>query len=336
MLKLLSKIYGSLAKGRRYLYEKGLIKKRRLPVPVISIGNLSVGGTGKTPLTIFTAQKLIEKGYSVAVLSRGYKRKSRGVVIVRDREKILADWTEAGDEPFLMAKNGIPVVVSKSRYEAGIKAVEKINPDIIILDDGFQHFQLHRDVNILVVDATQPFWEDSLLPAGRLREPPKFYRYADIIVINRLEKVKDKKKIISKIEETGKDFFVSREKIESLTDMEKSYTLDILSGKNVGIFSGLGNNSQFFSTAENISKDLGFGITEKISYPDHYDYKQLNLSEKPDFWLTTEKDIIKIRQEDIKKYRILALQYTLELDSEFINYLEKRIFYEKVKNSRPE
>ncbi|WP_457626487.1 tetraacyldisaccharide 4'-kinase [Persephonella sp.] len=336
MLKLLSEIYGSLAKGRRYLYEKGLIKKHRLPVPVISIGNLSVGGTGKTPLTIFTAQKLIEKGYSVAVLSRGYKRKSRGTVIVRDREKILADWTEAGDEPFLMAKNGIPVVVSESRYEAGIKAVEKINPDIIILDDGFQHFQLHRDVNILVIDATQPFWEDSLLPAGRLREPPEFYRYADIIVINRLEKVKDKKKIISKIEETGKDFFVSREKIESLTDLEKSYTLDILSGKNVGIFSGLGNNSQFFSTAENISKDLGFGITEKISYPDHYDYKQLNLSEKPDFWLTTEKDIIKIRQEDIKKYRILALQYTLELDSEFINYLEKRIFYEKVKNGRPE
>jgi tetraacyldisaccharide 4'-kinase len=336
MLKLLSEIYGSLAKGRRYLYEKGLIKKRKLPVPVISIGNLSVGGTGKTPLTIFIAQKLIEKGYSVAVLSRGYKRKSRGTVIVRDREKILADWTEAGDEPFLMAKNGIPVVVSESRYEAGIKAVEKINPDTVILDDGFQHFQLHRDVNILVVDATQPFWEDSLLPAGRLREPPEFYRYADIIVINRLEKVKDKKKIISKIEETGKDFFVSREKIESLTDLEKSYPLDILSGKNVGIFSGLGNNSQFFSTAENISKDLGFGITEKISYPDHYDYKQLNLSEKPDFWLTTEKDIIKIRQEDIKKYRILALQYTLELDSEFINYLEKRIFYEKVKNGRPE
>ncbi|SNZ08662.1 lipid-A-disaccharide kinase [Persephonella hydrogeniphila] len=336
MLKILSKIYGSLAKVRRYTYEKGLIQKHKLPIPVISIGNLSVGGTGKTPLTIFTAKKLIERGYSVTVLSRGYKRKSRGTVIVRNRNKILVNWEEAGDEPFLIAKNNIPVVVSENRYAAGLKAIEEINPDIFILDDGFQHFQLHRDVNILVFDATKPFWEDSLLPSGRLREPPEFYRYADILIINRLEKVENKEEIISKIQKLKKKFFISQEKIDGLTDLENSYRLETLSGKNIGVFSGLGNNPQFFNTVEKLSKKIGFKITEKNSYPDHYDYSQLQLSNNPDLWLTTEKDIIKIRPEYIKKYRIMALKYTLKLDEDFINYLEKRIFYDKVKNSHLE
>ena len=336
MFKIISLLYGTLAYIRRFLYEKAFLKKKKLPVPVISIGNLSVGGTGKTPLTIFLAKSLQKKGYTVTVLSRGYRRKSRGTVVVRNRERILTGWEEAGDEPYLIALSGIPVVVSGSRYDAGIKAIKEIKPDIFILDDGFQHYQLYRDIDILVFDATKPFWKDRLLPEGRLREPVSFYRFADVIVVNRLNKTKNPEKITDFLKNTGKKFFISKEKMEKITNIREEKDLSFLKGKKVGIFSGLGNNTQFFETAIRLSKDLGFKIIEKKSFPDHYDYKKLSLTKKPDIYLTTEKDIIKINQDLIDKYRIYALKYSLELDEKFVNYLERKVFSEKIKNEKPE
>jgi len=336
MLRIISLLYGFFAYGRRVLYRKGILKRKKLPVPVISIGNLSVGGTGKTPLTIFTAKSFQKKGYTVAVLSRGYKRKSRGTVVVRNRKRMLTHWEEAGDEPYLIALNNIPVVVSSSRYEAGIKAIKDIKPDLIILDDGFQHYQLYRDLDILVFDATKPFWKDRLLPEGRLREPFSFYRFADIIVVNRLNRAKNQGEITEFLKKTGKKFFISQERLEKITDLKQEKDLSFLKGKKVGIFSGLGNNEQFFDTAVNLSNNIGFEIVQKIFFPDHYDYAELHLNTQPDLYITTEKDIIKIRPDMIEKYRIYALKYSLELDEQFIKYLERKIFYEKEKKEKME
>jgi len=336
MFRIISLLYGFFAYLRRFLYNTGLLKRKKLPVPVISIGNLSVGGTGKTPVTIYLAKSFQKKGYTVAVLSRGYKRKSSGTVVVRNKEKILTRWEEAGDEPFLIALNGIPVVVSKSRYEAGKKAIKEINPDILILDDGFQHYQLYRDLDILVFDAVKPFWEDNLLPAGRLREPASFYRFADLIVANRLNKSKNPDEITGFLKKTGKKFFISKENLKEITNLKEKKDLSFLKGKKIGIFSGLGNNEQFFHTALKLSDDVGFEIIEKKSFPDHYDYTRLPLNSKPDLYLTTEKDIIKISQDIIDRYKIYALKYAIELDEEFVNYLEKKVFSEKVKNEKSE
>ncbi|WP_457623472.1 tetraacyldisaccharide 4'-kinase [Persephonella sp.] len=319
--KTLSYVYGSGAFIRRSLYNTGILKVKRLPVPVISIGNLSVGGTGKTPLTIYTAKKLQEIGKKVCILSRGYKRKSKGTVVISDGQKILVnDYKISGDEPYLMALKKIPVVVSPSRYEGGIIALEHMEVDVFILDDGFQHFQLYRDVDILTVDATKPFWEDKLLPEGHLREPKSFYKYGDIIVLNKFASVRDelvRKKLLNTVKNLDKPFFISDEKIKNIISDGTRFPLEFLKGKKVGIFSGLGNNKQFFYTVENLTEIYSFEIVKKISFPDHYDYENIDLPNEVDLWLTTEKDIIKIRN----RKDVFALEYELELEPKYLEFI---------------
>ncbi|WP_029523452.1 tetraacyldisaccharide 4'-kinase [Persephonella sp. KM09-Lau-8] len=325
MLKILSLIYEKLALLRRWLYDTKILKSQKLPVPVISVGNLSVGGTGKTPITIAIARKLQSQGYRVCVLSRGYKRKTKGTIVVSDGKKIFTDWKSSGDEPYLIATYNIPVVVSESRYEAGIKAIELFKPDIFILDDGFQHYQLYRDIDILVVDATKPFWEDQPLPAGRLREPIETYKYADLFVINRFEKVKNKEQFLKKLKAFDKPFFITEEKFQHLTNLKENIPVKDLKGEKIGIFAGLGNNQQFFNTVEDLSKKYNFQVLHKISFPDHYDYPSLELSQNVDKWITTEKDIIKLKPETIKKYNIFALKYELKLPEEMVEFINKKI-----------
>ena len=325
MFKILSQIYEKLALLRRWLYDKGFLKTQKLPVPVISVGNLSVGGTGKTPVTIAIAKQLQSQGYNVCVLSRGYKRKTKGTVMVSDGEKIFTKWQDAGDEPYLIATYKIPVIVSESRYEAGIKAIELFKPDIFILDDGFQHYQLYRDINILVIDATRPFWEDKPLPAGRLREPIETYKYADLFVINRFEKVKNKEQFLKKLEKFNKPFFITEENFQHLTDLKSDIPIVSLKNKKIGVFAGLGNNQQFFSTVETLSQKYNFQVLHKISFPDHYDYPVLELPGNVNTWITTEKDIIKLKPETIKKYNIFALKYELKLPEKMMEFINSRI-----------
>ncbi len=322
LLTLLSYVYGFFAVLRRILYENGILKKKRLPLPVISIGNLSVGGTGKTPLTIFISKELQKRGFKPCVLSRGYKRKSKETVIVSDGKNIKVSWKESGDEPFIIAKRRIPVVVGRERYEAGMKALKELDVDIFILDDGYQHYQLYRDINILITDAVKPFWEDKLLPVGRLREPASFYRYADFIVVTKLSAVSKERirEIKTKLNLLKKPFFFAKDKISGLIDTKGNQAnFEILENKKVVVFSGLGNNKQFFETVKNLSKEHKFEIIEFIEFPDHYDYKELKLP-PADLYLTTEKDIIKINKENV-----FALLYDVEVEKEFIEEILNKI-----------
>ncbi|NPA53159.1 MAG: tetraacyldisaccharide 4'-kinase [Aquificae bacterium] len=331
MKKLITKIYENLASLRRKLYKAGILKTKRLEIPVISIGNLSFGGTGKTPVTIETAKYFKQKGLKPCVLSRGYKRKSKGIIIVSDGEKIFVDVKTAGDEPYLIAKAGIPVVVGENRYKAGLKALEEIKPDIFILDDGFQHYQLERDINILVIDATQPFWKDEPFPSGRLREPRSFNKYADAFVITKtfLLSEEEKKELLLHLNRYTKPFFVVKEEFNRLTDGNLEYNFDIMVNVDIGVFAGLGNNQQFFKYMLDCAKKCGFKIKYTKSFPDHYDYEDLKLNEDVDFWITTYKDFIKIPPEVRKKYNIFALIYDLKLPEDYFEYLEKKLYIRK-------
>ncbi len=304
-------IYSLLAKLRRELYEKNFIKKKKLPKPVISVGNLSVGGTGKTPFTIYLSKLLQKYGYKVCVLSRGYRRKSKGTILVSDGKNIFVNWQESGDEPYLIALNNIPVVVSSSRYEAGLKALENFDVDIFILDDGFQHFQLYRDFDILLVDARKPFWEDKPLPFGRLRESVETYKYADILVVTKAKN--ESKKLIQKLKTFEKPFFFAKEVSNRITDFENEYPLNFLNGKEIFVFSGLANNEQFFDYVANIAKQIGFKITGFKGFKDHFDYEKFSLP-KANFYLTTEKDLVKIKN---KLKGVYALKYQFKLPEEF-------------------
>lgn len=179
-------LYRAAIALRNFCYDHNILKSAKLPASVISIGNLSMGGTGKTPLAIFLANALRDQGWKTAIVARGYRREKSGLVVVSDGKQILADITEAGDEPLLMAQacDGVPVIVDRQKLNAARAAVARFAPDIILVDDGFQHRQLHRDVDIVMLDATTSLsnaWSSSGI---MMREPGSALRRADFIIIN--------------------------------------------------------------------------------------------------------------------------------------------------------
>jgi tetraacyldisaccharide 4'-kinase len=188
LLTIVSVFYGGLQRLRRSLYADGLLRAHRLPCRVVCIGNLTLGGTGKTPLTMDVARRLQRHGLRPAVLSRGYKgRWERRGGIVSDGRTIRLGPREAGDEPVMMARRleGVPVIVGADRYRAGLLAWRRFRPDCLVLDDGFQHLRLARDLNVVLLDFWRPFGNGLLLPRGTLREPVEALRRADAVVLTR-------------------------------------------------------------------------------------------------------------------------------------------------------
>jgi tetraacyldisaccharide 4'-kinase len=185
IVQALSAVYGAAATWRRRWYARGSGRARRLARPVISIGNLRVGGTGKTPLTAHVARLLLDLGEQPVILSRGYARQQPGpgVTIVSDRAQVLADLARAGDEPLLLARMlpGVPVLVCADRHAAGQLGEERFGATVHLLDDGFQHVRLERDLDLLLVDEHD--LDDRVLPAGRLREPLANATLADALVV---------------------------------------------------------------------------------------------------------------------------------------------------------
>jgi len=177
--------YGAVVAARRRLYESGWLRSARVDVPVVSIGNLTWGGTGKTPLLAFLAERFEALGRRVGIVSRGYRRKSSGLVVVSDGARVLAPAEDAGDEPSLLAAR-FPraVVVVAERRAEGAREAARLGADVLLLDDAFQHLALARDVDLVLVDAEDP-WGGGLPPAGRARERPTALSRADVIVVTR-------------------------------------------------------------------------------------------------------------------------------------------------------
>ena len=177
-MNLLASIFGTVVGARNALYNCGALPAKRLQGPVISVGNISVGGSGKTPFVILLGELLQKRGIAYDVLSRGYGRKTKGVAVVDP----AGDAREYGDEPLLIARRlGVPVILGEARYAAGLESEKQFGPRLHILDDGFQHRALHRDFDIVLV--TPDDARDRLLPAGRLREPLSSLKRADAVVL---------------------------------------------------------------------------------------------------------------------------------------------------------
>ena len=197
VLRILSVIYSLVISVKNYLYDKRVFKTNDVPCRVVSIGNLTVGGTGKTPAAIMTAKLLMAEGYKVAVVSRGYGRKEKTPLVVSDGVKILATPAESGDEPYIIASSvtGVPVVVGADRYRAAELAFQRFRPDVIVLDDAFQHRRLYRNADIVTLDAGDPYGNDYLLPRGILRESPWSLSRAKAVIITRYHEDMHREKI---------------------------------------------------------------------------------------------------------------------------------------------
>jgi len=317
-LFIISIFYKIVIRARIAGYKIGLLITKRLPCKVVSIGNITIGGTGKTPLTIYLAEYLKKKGYNVTVISRGYKGKAeKKGAIVSDGETVFLGPQEAGDEAFMMAnqlkRNKIPVIVGQDRYKAGILALDKFKPGIIVLDDGFQHLRLFRDIDLLLLDGNDPFGNQYLLPRGILREPISSLSRSNAFVLTRTdvassstETFKGIDKYISfcPIYRTKHTLYIHKVlegyKDKTCVDVSKksSFGINILKGKRVFAFSGIAKNEDFKRSIEKISCNLkGF-----VGYPDHHSYSDIDLSDllqsamakNVDFILTTEKDYVRI------------------------------------------
>ena len=298
--------YAAAIRLRNGLYDRGWLAQRRLPCRVISIGNLTVGGTGKTPLVIWVVEQLMAKGLRVAVLSRGYRRQNpSGYVLVSDGRGVQVGPDAAGDEPFLIAARcpGAVVAVGADRYRLGRWVLERCAVDCMVLDDGFQHRGLYRDLDLLLVDATDPHGLRGLLPAGRLREPLSSARRATALLVTRADQVQDIGSVVAPIVESTRRpaepilvRFVADACVQVGSEVSKP--LDELAGRKVFLFSGIAHPPGFHASID----ELGAEVVGELGFPDHHRYSTDDLAEvkrlaqraHADCLLTTEKDAVKI------------------------------------------
>jgi tetraacyldisaccharide 4'-kinase len=285
-------------------YGQGWLKSQRLGRPVISVGNLSAGGTGKTPLVIHVARILIARGLRPCILTRGYGRAvSSDLTVISPGAESRADVREAGDEPVLISRavSGAPILISADRVRAGRLAEERFRIDAHILDDGFQHLALQRDLDIVLIDVTQEFRAGAVLPAGLLREPPSALARADMILLTRSE-LGDPAAVEAEVRTLNPGALVLRcstklEGFVNLLDGEFRPASEILD-KPMMAFCGIGNPRAFFSDL----RKWGAKVVTEQSYPDHHFYSPRDVSRilarfkrsGATALVTTEKDALKL------------------------------------------
>jgi tetraacyldisaccharide 4'-kinase len=303
--------------GYSYHKSRSLKNQQRLPRRVISVGNLTVGGTGKTPAVIALAEQAQKRGYLPCVLTRGYKGKSAGPCFVSRGEGPLLGTDEAGDEAVLMAEklHGVPIVKGTDRYAAGIFALRELSSQphfsthtlLFILDDGFQHRRLWRDLDILLIDSTDPFGNRRLLPAGRLREPLRELGRADVVVLTKVPKDASGSSAVDadltaevKKFNPGAPIYLSDHRASGLTTLSGgTMPLAVLSGKAVLGVCGIGNPASFRETL----RETGADVREFMAFADHHPYSSDDLQRirakagecGADWIVTTEKDIMRLR-----------------------------------------
>ena len=298
-LHLLSLPYGAAIALRNRLYDRGIIRQAKLPCPVISVGNLTVGGTGKTPTVIFIANLLKKRGYRPAVLSRGYGGNSKAPVnIVSDGNRTLLGWREAGDEPILIAgaAPGVPVLTGSRRFLTGRVAVEKFGADVLILDDAFQHRALFRNLDIVLIDAVRPFGNGFILPRGPLRETNEALRRAHLIIQTGAEADP-----VNPLQGTsGLPSFRGIHRPLRLVEAGTGRILPLaeLKGQRVCAFAGIGRPEAF----QRSLAGLGAEFTSFRAYPDHHPYSRTDVSalrrlateSGAERLITTEKDAVRL------------------------------------------
>jgi tetraacyldisaccharide 4'-kinase len=315
-------------KARRELYSSGRFGVHELGAPVISVGNLTTGGTGKTPLVEWIAGELAQTGRRVCILTRGYGRRNAAArVIVSDGNEVNADASQTGDEPLLLAENlkGRAAVISDAdRVAAARWAIENLHIDVFILDDGFQHLRVARNLDIVTLDATNPWGNGKVLPAGVLRESPTELKRADCIVITRADdseftaELQPKVALLSK----GRPVFSSRMRLSGLRAVSATQAVietDKIKTSRIAAFCALGNPESFFSMLQR----SGYQTTHTRVFRDHHLYSQRDIdhvvresvAHGVQALLTTAKDEVKLRSF---KFGLpcYAVDIALEIDNQ--------------------
>ncbi|OGR41469.1 MAG: tetraacyldisaccharide 4'-kinase [Elusimicrobia bacterium GWA2_61_42] len=320
LLAALSLVYSAAIAARKGLYAAGLLRSRRLGVPVICFGNISSGGTGKTSTVVAAAQELARTGRRPAILLRGYKRKSSAlkvVVLARGRVFRLED---VGDEALMLyrmlEKEGVPVLVSADRCASGSIAVKELGADILLMDDGFQHFALERDADIVLVNATAPFYADRVLPYGDLREPAAGLARARAVIISHCEQAQQE--AIDKLGAKIKELNPAAEIIESMHTPEffldpstaHPVDLNVLKGRPAVALSAIGDPDSF----EGALKKMKIDLKQIWRYPDHHAFTPAELAAAQQArgglpLITTYKDFARFPEgwQDILKGGVLIL-----------------------------
>ena len=351
VLKGLSYLFLMVVSIRYFLYRTGLLRRYPLGTQVISIGNVTAGGTGKTPVTEIFARTLAAEGRKVAILSRGYRRKEapwwqrlftqviETPLVVSDGRRVLLDSATGGDEPYMLASNlpGVAVVVDRNRVKAGRYAVNRLGCDTLILDDGFQYQKLKHSIEVVLVDSTNPFGNGNLLPRGILREPVRNLKRADIIFLTKC------RGDVSAVKEEIRRYNTTAEIVECnhtpkvMKDVwsREEFPLDWLRDKTVCTLSGIASPKGF----ENSLRHLGAKVVWCERYADHHRYDAsevlyaLNRTADmgADALVTTEKDAVRFPRLETAPVKCLYLRIAIEIlvGGESFTQLINRICFRK-------
>ena len=341
ILFLASRIYRRAVMFRLWMYDNRVIRNRAIGCLVVSIGNVTCGGTGKTPVVEVFARSLSQKGRRVAILSRGYRSRDRSLLtklrkkfsskkmevpprVVSDGTNLLLDSVRAGDEPFMLASNlkNVAVLVDKDRVKSGLYAIEEFGTDTLILDDGFQYLNLKAHINILLVDSTAPFDNHHVLPRGLLREPIKNIRRADYIFLTKSDgsaKLRHLKSFLRR-QNHHAEIIECCHKPQYLEDVYQKgarLPLDYLKGKKVASISAIANPASFNA----FLSELGSDIVEETHFADHHRYRQQEMIDfinaakaaGAEMIMTTEKDAVRMPRLDRRDIPILFLRVQIDI-----------------------
>ena len=359
VLYWISLLYGAGQKLRRLGYQKKIFPVRKLPCRVICVGNLAVGGTGKTPMTMYVAEKIKQFGLRPAIVSRGYRgsAQNRGGV-VSDGQSIYMGPEQAGDEAYMIAGRlkDVPVVVGKDRFAAGLLAVNQFHPDVLVLDDGFQHLRLSRDVDLVLLDHMQSFGNMYLLPRGVLREPISalsrataciFTRYRDDkagSAASTIEMIRKHSPQLPLFTSTYLPYHYIIKRGAQISFDENAVcsppeAIDILNGEKVFGFCGIARNYDFKDTVKNLGcRAVGF-----VEFSDHHRYTAQDFSnilaaaEKANArcLITTEKDLVRIPPENPFPLDIIVVGVGVSFgqgERDFFTFLKDRMSHIKITN----
>ncbi len=324
-----SRLYGLGARLHRRLYTGGWRRRGRLACRVVSVGNLVVGGSGKTPAAAWLAEALHRRGHKVAIASRGYGRRTRDVRVVSDGRHVQADVERTGDEPLLLAAGapGVPVLVGPDRARVGLRAISVFGVDVLLLDDGFQHHRLERDVDVVLVDGGLGLGNRAVLPRGPLREPLAALRRADAVgVVDGPLPPEDE----ALLERTCPDAFRFRavRRPVSLRSLRggPAASPGALAGCDVGMLAGIARPAGLARTL----RALGARVVAERTFPDHHRYRARDLdglSREASHWVTTAKDAVKVLPHWAGDVRVdvLSIALAVEEPDPLLEWLETRL-----------
>lgn len=299
--------YGAAVGTRNAGYDLGLLRVHRLPCRVVCVGNLTVGGTGKTPTVAAIAERLHAAGRKVCVLLRGYGRRGTEAEIVSDGRDLLLEWQQAGDEAILLGRllPGVPIVVGGDRVKAGDLAIRCFGPDTLVLDDGFQHRRLYRDVDLVLLDGADPFGGGQLLPRGRLREPVEALRRAHAIMLTRADQAEDLTSLRRRLQAwaPGVPVGCAVHSPRRVVDLGSGRATppEALRGMNLLAVSGIANPAGFAWTLQ----ELGARLAGVLTFPDHHPFTREDRARMgreaqacgAEAIVTTEKDAVRLGRE---------------------------------------